>query len=210
VKFVDLIEALAAEELAATLADLAEQAPEPVPEIMIATVDEAQQIAHELYPGRGEATAWLVDTAGISDRSARRWLQTGECPPGREARLITTVEAEANRRIREANADAAAAHAAAVAAANAAPKGQRAAARLGAIGPTGASVGDVDVMYGDSDDGDRFVGDVDIDWADILTALEQDDLEAAEEEFSRAVLDSYDPGLGDTLTAADYGHIDLR
>lgn len=209
-KFQDLVEELAAEELGDTLAALDDEAPDPIPEIMIADVDEAQELAHELFPGRGEATAWLMNTVEISSRSARRWLQTGQCPPGREPRLIIAVETEANRRIRAENADAAYAHTAAVDAANATPKGSLAAARLGVINPSGASVGGVDVMYSDADDGTRNIGDVDVDWNDIMAALAVDDLDAAEEAFSRAVLDGYDPGLGDTLTVARYDHIDLR
>lgn len=211
-KFWDFVEALATAERAAMLAELDEQAPEPVPELewgAIGSVDEAQALAHELFPGRGEATAWLVDTVGISDRSARRWLQTGECPPGRETRLITAVENEANRRIRDANAEAAAAHAAAVAAVAAAGKGPLARSRLAASGASGVSVGVVEVEYSGADDDTRTVNEVDIEWDGVYAALDDDNAKASEEAFSWAVMDAYEPGLGDVLQIADYDHIEL-
>lgn len=233
-KIEDVLKGLAQAERDERVAELVAEGPDLQPELAIATADEAQELAHDLFPDRGEATHWLVEEvtrllvrttgdpdATFSARSARRWLQTGECPQARVPLLITLVEAEANRRIRDANIEAEIAHAAAVDAARQAADGPMAKARLGGMGASGVSVGSCHVDYEDADEGIRHIDAVDFDynsdeWGQFEDALEADDLEAAEAHFSTGVVNAYDRDrggggdLGSVLHINSYGRIDFR
>lgn len=149
------------------------------------TVPQAQAIIRSAH-GR-HASAWLADESEISRRTARRWLSSA-VPRSRGPAVIAAARTII-----------------------ATPYGVAAAIIRGLAAAGGTiTVGHVAVAYDDRDEGDRMIGDVDIDaWmADDLAAaadaLDAGDLDAAADAFSDAIIGGYDHGLEDTLTISDY------
>ena len=122
------------------------------------------------------ASRWLADEAGISPRTARRWL-SGAAPRSRAGAIIAAARSITH------------------------PYGI-AAARLRGLAAAGGrvSVGTVQVAYDDSDEGGRTIGDLEVDeWmADDLAAaadaLDRGDLDAAAAAFSDAIVGGYSTG----------------
>lgn len=150
-----------------------------------ASVAHAQAALRTVH-GRA-AARWLAGHTGISPRTARRWL-SGAYPRGRAAE------------IREA--------------ALAAGTFATAAARLRGI--THIAVGTVEVFYDGEGQGTRTIGELDVtdEMAGYLnrsaTDLENGDLEGAEEAFSNAIINGYDPGLEETLYIEDFDGIEIN
>lgn len=148
------------------------------------SVAQAQDIIRSVH-GRG-ASGWVADTAGISRRTARRWLSSAS--PRARAGAIGDLALQTVGTF------------------------GIAAARLRGMARGGGtiSVGRVAVAYDSDEQGDRTIGDVTVDeWmADDLEAaadaLDNGDLEAAAGAFSDAVMGGYSHGLEDTLTISDY------
>lgn len=135
------------------------------------------QAAIRAAEGRG-ATRWVAAQAGISQRTARRWLSNNP-PRSRVTALIGLIDTTsiAAYRIRGAESI--------------------------SIGTVAVAYDDQD--EGSRNIGDL---DVDSDMANALAhaaeALESGDWAAAEDWFSDAVIMGYSPGLEETLDIADY------
>lgn len=144
------------------------------------------QAALRAVHGRG-ASRWLADYAGISPRTARRWLSDAY-PRGRaaaitEAARAASVPAAAAARIRTAE-------------------------QILIDGP-------VEVYYVGEPQGQRNIGDLTVTPAmaayldRCATDLESGKLEAAAEAFSNAVMNGYEVGLENTLAIEDFDTIDI-
>lgn len=148
------------------------------------TVRQAQSILRSVH-GRG-ASGWVADNAGISQRTARRWLSS--TPPRARTGAIRDLALQS------------------VGAYGIAAAILRGVAEAGGV----ISIGKVDVAYDDQDEGSRSIGDLTVDaWmAEDLeaaaSALEAGDLAGAADAFSDAILGGYEHGLEDTLTITDY------
>lgn len=149
----------------------------------IATTARAQYAQEAIRAVYGRhASRWLAEQAGISPRTARRWL-SGSYPRGRASRIV------------EAARDAAG------------PRGVAAQrlARASAI-----DVGTVEVEYDGISQGWRDIGVVNIGKdgfgyvATCCADLQEGNTEAAAEAFSNAVISGYEIGLEDTLSVSDY------
>jgi hypothetical protein len=141
-----------------------------------ATVPHAQAAIRAEHGKR--AARWLAGQAGISRRTARRWLSSA-FPASRAAQIIGAASTLglAAQRFRTA---------------------------------TAIDVGTVSVDYDDDNQGNRRIGenDVDDEMAGYLHSaandLENGNLEAAAEAFSNAIVNGYESGLEETLTISDY------
>lgn len=143
-----------------------------------ASVANAQQAIRATH-GRG-ASRWLADTAGISRRTARRWL-SGAYPRGRRAEIVAAA--------RDLGAGALAAPAIAAA--------------------SKIDVGQVRVFYraNGRDEGTRHIGSVTPGHGyseQCAAALIAGSGADAEEAFSDAVISGYEDGLEETLSISDY------
>uniref|UniRef100_UPI003F495EF7 hypothetical protein n=1 Tax=Saccharothrix espanaensis TaxID=103731 RepID=UPI003F495EF7 len=198
-----------------------------------ASVEHAQRIIRDRHDHhRGDASRWVAGQAGLSLRTARRWLSP-DVPAGRIAQVIDLARQIADQVAAEF--EAAAEHeraefiateaqqlaeldqevAEAAAEAEAAAHAQGAALAAPVIaGYTGVSVGSVSVEYDGDDDGVRHLdADYDLDFEAIASTLSDHGLDAAEQQFDSAVLDAYDIGgndLGTVLDVADFTHLDLH
>ncbi|MGH3097935.1 MAG: hypothetical protein ACRDMV_18285 [Streptosporangiales bacterium] len=148
-----------------------------------ASVRDAQAVIRAQH-GRA-ASRWLAAEAGVSTRTARRWLSAH--PPGSRAPRILAAAQSAS------------------VAGLAAQRLRGAAAEGGGI-----AVGVVAVSYDDDDQGDRDIG-----WLEINDAMARDlqasadaldagNLAGAADAFSDAVIGGYGTGLQDTLSVSDY------
>jgi hypothetical protein len=152
-----------------------------------ATVGHAQDIIRGVH-GR-HASRWLAEEAGISARTARRWL-SGAPPRGRAGAILAAARSLTNTY-------------------------GIAAARLRGLAAAGGHihVGTVAVAYETQDEGSRTIGDLAVDeWmaedlAAAADALDRGDLAAAADAFSDAIIGGYSHGLEDTLTVTEYGDI---
>lgn len=144
------------------------------------------QAALRAVHGRG-ASRWLADHAGISPRTARRWMSPGY-PRGRAAAIVE----------------------AALAANTAAAAGAR------IRGATHILIdGPVEVYYDGEPQGQRNIGDLQVTPAmaayldRCATDLASGKLEAAAEAFSNAVLNGYEAGLEATLAVEELDNVDV-
>lgn len=154
-----------------------------------ATVGHAQDIIRGAH-GRN-ASRWLAAEVGIHQRTAQRWL-SGRAPRGRAGAILAVAQSLTNTY-------------------------GIAAARLRGLATAGGfiSVGTVAVAYDDDDEGNRTIGDLQVDeWmADDLAAaadaLDRGDLKVAADAFSAAIVGGYSHGLEEALHVTDYND-DIR
>lgn len=141
-----------------------------------ARVHHAQAAIRQQH-GTGSAR-WVAATEGLSERSGRRWMSATP-PPRRTTAIIELVTREAlvAQRLRR---------------------------------TTGIDAGTVTVEYDGRDEGTRYIGYLDVNdymagyLEQAAEALEEGDLDAAEDAFSNAVIGGYSPGLEDTLKVTEY------
>ncbi|MDT8916222.1 hypothetical protein [Amycolatopsis sp. PS_44_ISF1] len=150
-----------------------------------ARVDHAQAAIRTVH-GK-HASRWLAAQAGISPRTARRWLSSA-APTGRTRAILD-------------------------AAATAGGATGLAAQRLRTAETI--DVGTVAVSYDGDDEGNRRVGEITVegDVANYLITtardLEAHNLEGAADAFSNAIMSGYDPGLEDTLQVEAVEFVDV-
>lgn len=142
-----------------------------------ARVDHAQAAVRAAY-GR-QATRWVADQAGVSPRTARRWMSAA--PPAGRARVIiglVDAAAVAAQRLRTATS-----------------------ISVGTVAVTYDDRDEGSRVIGDLD----VDGYMDAELDAAAAALEEGDMAAAADAFSNAVIGGYAAGLQDTLTVSDYG-----
>ncbi|HEY3482240.1 MAG TPA: hypothetical protein VGL02_25375 [Streptomyces sp.] len=133
------------------------------------------------------ASRWLAEQAGISPRTARRWLSSAS--PTSRARAILDAAAAAGG------------------ATGLAAQRLRTAETI--------DVGTVVVSYDGEPEGSRRIGEIAVegDVANYLSTaardLEAHNLEGAGEAFSNAIMSGYDPGLEDTLQVEEVEFVDV-
>lgn len=140
------------------------------------TVHHAQDAIRQVH-GRG-STSWVAEQAGISARTARRWMSATP-PPSRRRNIIDMAGAGAvaAQKIRSSRT---------------------------------INVGRVRVKYDDEDAGTRQPTKQAFNIADIAgmdafyDALAADDYRNAARHFSDAIINSYSPGLHETLTIYEF------
>lgn len=144
--------------------------------VRTARIDHVQAAIRAEH-GKG-ATRWIAERAGISQRTARRWMSSAP-PPTRAGAIVALIagEAIAAARIRTAT------HISVGAVAveyDGADEGTRV-------------IGELDVT-----------GFMDNELDNCAAALEEGDWDAAADAFSDAVIAGYSEGLQDTLSVFDY------